>query len=116
MIILDLEKKIRFTRRAEREYNKHFTHFLLRKSGFDHYEILISNVKTFNFCFGRMYSGWKFNRKLNILFLFLCVSLPQICKHGFHVNVLVNYFIQVVMKGFCSPSFFPSQAFSIGAP
>lgn len=63
-----------------------FTCFLLRKSGVAHYEFLI--CKSFDFCFGNMYSGWKFNRKLNIIFLFFCASLPWICKHRFHGHAL----------------------------
>lgn len=45
--------KIRFARRAEREYNQHLTRFLLRKSGVDHYEILISNVNALTGLLGK---------------------------------------------------------------
>lgn len=46
-------EKIRFARRAERKYNRHFTCFLLRKSDVDHYEILISNVNALTGVLGK---------------------------------------------------------------
>lgn len=56
-----------------------------------------------------MYSGWKFNRKLNILFLFFCVSLTQIYKCGFHVNVLNWVFYSGCHKGHLQASTFSSS-------